>query len=224
MSLGAQASYRKTENIRTIQEEINILALEEDTGYHWWSKLYQNAVLNDLNILFSFEMNSQKRAVILLFDCLAWTIHSIFLFTNCATSVSSWTTTWTATQRKGSLLTLNGSWKRLAAQILLLTTQLSKRSWTFPISSCSQSVTAFLAEKRKQFAGTVAFKVTDILARNQNRHKIICLIGHYLNLLDKTFFHQVEYINNRSKLYPNLLLKNNNRILMVPNQLGLNKY
>lgn len=92
------------------------------------------------------------------------------------------------------------------------------------ISSCSQSVTAFLAEKRKQFAGTVAFKVTDILARNQNRHKIICLIGHYLNLLDKTFFHQVEYINNRSKLYPNLLLKNNNRILMVPNQLGLNKY
>lgn len=34
VSLGAQASYRKTENIRTIQEEINILALEEDTGYH----------------------------------------------------------------------------------------------------------------------------------------------------------------------------------------------
>ena len=69
MSLGAQASYRKTENFHIIQEEINRLALDkrktpviiiDEANY------IKNAVLNDLKILFNFEMDSRDRAVILL--------------------------------------------------------------------------------------------------------------------------------------------------------------
>lgn len=69
MSLGAQPSYRKTENFHTIQAEINRLALDkrrvpviiiDEANY------IKNAVLNDLKILFNFEMDSRDRAVILL--------------------------------------------------------------------------------------------------------------------------------------------------------------
>ena len=68
-SLGAQASYRKTENFHVIQEEINRLALHKrktpviiiDEGNY-----IKNAVLNDRKILFNFEMDSRDRAVILL--------------------------------------------------------------------------------------------------------------------------------------------------------------
>lgn len=68
-SLGAQASYRKTENFHAIQEEITRLALDkrktpviiiDEANY------INNAVLNDLKILFNFEMDSKDRAVILL--------------------------------------------------------------------------------------------------------------------------------------------------------------
>jgi len=68
-SLGAQASYRKAENFHIIQNEINRLALDkrktpviiiDEANY------IKNAVLNDLKILFNFEMDSKDRAVILL--------------------------------------------------------------------------------------------------------------------------------------------------------------
>ena len=68
-SLGAQSSYRKAENFHIIQEEINRLALDkkktpviiiDEANY------IKNAVLNDLKILFNFEMDSRDRAVILL--------------------------------------------------------------------------------------------------------------------------------------------------------------
>lgn len=68
-SLGAQPSYRKTENFYTIQEEINRLSMDkkktpviiiDEANY------IKNAVLNDLKILFNFEMDSRDRAVILL--------------------------------------------------------------------------------------------------------------------------------------------------------------
>ena len=68
-SLGAQAAYRKSENFRSIQDEITRLALEkkrtpviiiDEANY------ISNAVLNDLKILFNFEMDSKDRAVVLL--------------------------------------------------------------------------------------------------------------------------------------------------------------
>lgn len=68
-SLGAQPSYRKTENFYAIQEEINRLSMDkkktpviiiDEANY------IKNAVLNDLKILFNFEMDSRDRAVILL--------------------------------------------------------------------------------------------------------------------------------------------------------------
>ena len=68
-SLGAQASYRKTENFHAIQSEINRLTLDkkktpviviDEANY------ISNAILNDLKILFNFEMDSRDRAVILL--------------------------------------------------------------------------------------------------------------------------------------------------------------
>ena len=68
-SLGAQASYRKTENFHLIQDEITRLALEkkrtpviiiDEANY------ISNAILNDLKILFNFDMDSRDRAVILL--------------------------------------------------------------------------------------------------------------------------------------------------------------
>lgn len=68
-SLGAQAAYRKTENFHAIQGEVTRLALDkkktpviiiDEANY------ISNAVLNDLKILFNFEMDSQDRAVVLL--------------------------------------------------------------------------------------------------------------------------------------------------------------
>ena len=68
-SLGAQAAYRKTDNFHSIQAEITRLALDkkktpviviDEANY------ISNAVLNDLKILFNFEMDSRDRAVILL--------------------------------------------------------------------------------------------------------------------------------------------------------------
>lgn len=67
--LGAQAAYRKTENFHAIQNEITRLVLDkkktpviiiDEANY------ISNAILNDLKILFNFEMDSRDRAVILL--------------------------------------------------------------------------------------------------------------------------------------------------------------
>ena len=69
ISLGGQPSYRKTGNFHIIQEEINRLALDkrktpliiiDEANY------IKNGVLNDLKILFNFEMDSKDRAVVLL--------------------------------------------------------------------------------------------------------------------------------------------------------------
>lgn len=68
-ALGAQPAYRKTENFHAIQGEINRLCLEkrrtpviviDEANY------ISNAVLNDLKILFNFEMDSRDRAIVLL--------------------------------------------------------------------------------------------------------------------------------------------------------------
>jgi len=68
-AMGAQPSHRKTENFHVIQEEITRLALDkkktpviiiDEANY------ISNAILNDLKILFNFEMDSRDRAVILL--------------------------------------------------------------------------------------------------------------------------------------------------------------
>ncbi len=67
--LGAEPKYRKPDNFRIIQDEITRLALEkrktpviiiDEANY------INNAILNDLKILFNFEMDSRDRAVILL--------------------------------------------------------------------------------------------------------------------------------------------------------------
>lgn len=69
--LGAQPGFRKTDNFRNIQTEINRLVLEkrqtpviiiDEANY------VSNVVLNDLKMLFNFEMDSKDRAVILLAD------------------------------------------------------------------------------------------------------------------------------------------------------------
>lgn len=68
-ALGAQPSFRKNENFHTIQEEITRLSLEkkktpviiiDEANY------IKNAVLNDLKMLFNFDMDSRDRAVVLL--------------------------------------------------------------------------------------------------------------------------------------------------------------
>ena len=67
--LGIQPFFRKPDNFRAIQEEITRLSLEkrrtpviiiDEANY------INNAVLNDLKILFNFEMDSKDRAAILL--------------------------------------------------------------------------------------------------------------------------------------------------------------
>ena len=69
MELGAQPAFRKTDNFKIIQNEINRLALEkrqtpviiiDEANY------VSNVVLNDLKMLFNFEMDSKDRAIILL--------------------------------------------------------------------------------------------------------------------------------------------------------------
>lgn len=67
--LGAVPAYRKTENFQLIQAEINRLVIEkrqtpviimDEANY------IGTAILNDLKILFNFELDSRDRAVILL--------------------------------------------------------------------------------------------------------------------------------------------------------------
>jgi len=67
--LGSAPSFRKVENFRIIQEEINRLSVEkkktpviiiDEANY------INSAILNDLKILFNFEMDSRDRAVVLL--------------------------------------------------------------------------------------------------------------------------------------------------------------
>ena len=67
--LGASPAFRKPDNFRIIQEEIARLAIEkrktpviiiDEANY------INNAILNDLKILFNFEMDSKDRAAILL--------------------------------------------------------------------------------------------------------------------------------------------------------------
>ena len=67
--LGIQPSFRKPDNFRAIQDEITRLALEkrrtpviiiDEANY------VSNAILNDLKLLFNFEMDSRDRAVVLL--------------------------------------------------------------------------------------------------------------------------------------------------------------
>lgn len=69
LELGAQPAFRKPDNFRLIQEEITRLSLEkrktpviiiDEANY------ISNAVLNDLKLLFNFEMDSRDRAVVLL--------------------------------------------------------------------------------------------------------------------------------------------------------------
>ena len=68
-ALGQEPFFRKADNCRIIQTEITRLALEKkvtpiiiiDEANH-----ISNAILNDLKILFNFEMDSRDRAVILL--------------------------------------------------------------------------------------------------------------------------------------------------------------
>lgn len=69
VSLGAQAAYQKTENFHIIQNEINRLVLDKRKTpviIIDEANFIKNAVLNDLKILFNFEMDSRDRAVILL--------------------------------------------------------------------------------------------------------------------------------------------------------------
>lgn len=67
--LGTQPAFKKSDNFRIIQEEISRLSIEkrktpviiiDEANY------INNAVLNDLKILFNFEMDSRDRAAILL--------------------------------------------------------------------------------------------------------------------------------------------------------------
>lgn len=67
--LGGVPTFRKPDNFRYIQDSINRLAIEKritpviiiDEANH-----ISNAILNDLKILFNFEMDSRDRAVVLL--------------------------------------------------------------------------------------------------------------------------------------------------------------
>ena len=68
-ALGGQPSFRKPENFRSIQDEVRRLSLEKkktpviiiDEADH-----VGNAILNDLKILFNFEMDSRDHAAVLL--------------------------------------------------------------------------------------------------------------------------------------------------------------
>jgi len=69
MELGGQPAHRKVENFRLIQDEINRLVFDkritpviimDEANY------ISGSILNDLKLLFNFEMDSRDRAVILL--------------------------------------------------------------------------------------------------------------------------------------------------------------
>lgn len=68
-SLGADPAFRKVDNFKLIQDEITRYAVEkrktpviiiDEANY------VKNAILNDLKILFNFEMDSRDRAIVLL--------------------------------------------------------------------------------------------------------------------------------------------------------------
>ena len=69
MGLGVEPRFRKTDNFKLIQDEIQRYALEKritpviiiDEANHAC-----NAILNDLKMIFNFEMDSRDRAVVLL--------------------------------------------------------------------------------------------------------------------------------------------------------------
>ena len=68
-SLGAQPSYKKTENFHAIQDEISRLCLDKKKTpviIIGEANYVSNAILGDLKILFNFEMDSRDRAVVLL--------------------------------------------------------------------------------------------------------------------------------------------------------------
>jgi len=69
LELGAKPSFRKADNFRTIQDEISRLAIEkrktpviiiDEANY------VNTSILNDLKILFNFEIDSRDRAAVLL--------------------------------------------------------------------------------------------------------------------------------------------------------------
>lgn len=69
LELGSQPAFRKPDNFRIIQEEILRLSVEkrrtpviiiDEANY------ISNAILNDLKLLFNFEMDSRDRAAVLL--------------------------------------------------------------------------------------------------------------------------------------------------------------
>lgn len=67
--LGAQPCYHKTDNFRLIQSAIDRLAVEKRVTPFFIideANYLNTAVLNDLKILFNFEMDSRDRAAILL--------------------------------------------------------------------------------------------------------------------------------------------------------------
>ena len=68
-SLGVEPSYRKVENFHLIQNEITRLSLDKKKTPVFIideANYISHAVLNDLKILFNFEMDSRDRAVVLL--------------------------------------------------------------------------------------------------------------------------------------------------------------
>ncbi|MEE8817078.1 MAG: AAA family ATPase [Lachnospiraceae bacterium] len=84
LALGAMPAYRKCDNFRAIREEVNSLALDkrktpviiiDEANY------VNTKVLNDLKLLFNFEMDSRDRAIVLLVglpllnDTLSLSIH-----------------------------------------------------------------------------------------------------------------------------------------------------
>ena len=67
--LGSEPAFKKPDNFRIIQEEINRLSLEKRKTpiiIIYEANYINNAILNDLKILFNFEMDSRDRAAILL--------------------------------------------------------------------------------------------------------------------------------------------------------------
>lgn len=68
-SLGALTAFRKVENFHIIQNEIEKLVLDKKRTPVFIideANYISNAILNDLKILFNFDMDSRDRAVILL--------------------------------------------------------------------------------------------------------------------------------------------------------------
>lgn len=67
--LGAQPAFRKTDNFKIIQDEVTRLVFEKHQTPVFIideANYISNAVLNDLKMLFNFEMDSKDRAVVLL--------------------------------------------------------------------------------------------------------------------------------------------------------------